>query len=359
MTYDYISYLASEIKDIAHRFEKELSLLEEERKKEKDKKKRGEIKDKINKKMEELESLLKNNGGGTSLLSAGMVDKVSAWWLNDELPRREEVRNAYLNIVKHYQPTFPEKLKGLFCPPGFSNLPASDWLGFEITFTLKRPWFSRDDRAFHLLDNPLRKDRVFGVPFMPAASWKGLLRWACRMQTGFLERLETSGGKREGWKDVIVHLFGHEKGEMEHKNFRQGALVFYPTWFEKIDFELINPHSRERRAGTQPLYYEVVPKDRKKDTKEDTKGKLYLLYAPLPGAGNTDGVQRSRAIEMLLKAVEALLTVYGISAKRTAGWGTAVIDHWQAYRKGSRPLPGDSLEKFLQALEEEKWLQER
>jgi len=290
--------------------------------------------------------------GDASDLVSGFVDYCTLRDALSEMNDDKKQRNKQKNQIRQKYIDFVKKVNNIkkCWEPQIDNLPASDWLGFEITFTLKRPWFSRDDRAFHLLDNPLRKDRVFGVPFMPAASWKGLLRWACRMQAGFLEHLKTSDGKREGWKDEpwIVHLFGHEKGEMEHKNFRQGALVFYPTWFDKIDFELINPHSRERRAGTQPLYYEVVP--------AETKGKLYLLYAPLPGVESPDEVQRSRAIVMLLKAIEALLTVYGISAKRTAGWGTAVINHWQAYRKDSRPLPGDSLEKFLKALEHEKWL---
>lgn len=53
-----------------------------------------------------------------------------------------------------------------------------------------------------------------------------------------------------------MHLFGNEKGEGEE--FSRGALVFYPTWFDKIGFEVINPHNRARRAGTQPIYYEVV-----------------------------------------------------------------------------------------------------
>jgi CRISPR-associated protein Cmr2 len=39
-------------------------------------------------------------------------------------------------------------------------------------------------------------------------------------------------------------------------------------------------------------------------------------------------------IPKLLEAIEALLTTYGISAKRTVGWGTAKITEWKAYRKG-------------------------
>lgn len=49
---------------------------------------------------------------------------------------------------------------------------------------------------------------------------------------------------------------------------------------------MINPHSRARRAGTQPIYYEVVP--------AKTKALLNLLYAPLPGAAARDEVDSSK-----------------------------------------------------------------
>lgn len=129
-----------------------------------------------------------------------------------------------------------------------------------------------------------------------------------------------------------VHLFGNEKGE--NKDFFQGALVFYPTWFNKIGFEVINPHSRERRAGTQPIYYEVVP--------PQACGTLYLLYAPWPGMKEPKGLDRKQAIQNLLEAIEQLLTIYGISAKRTVGWGTAKIKLWKAYRKGNGQVSAES-----------------
>jgi CRISPR-associated protein Cmr2 len=152
---------------------------------------------------------------------------------------------------------------------------------------------------------------------MSAASWKGLLRWACRMQAGLQEHLQRHGGKMDDWRDPdwIVHLFGNEKGEKE--DFRRGALAFYPTWFNKVGFEVINPHSRKTRAGTQPILYEVVP--------PDTEGVLRLLYAPLPGYGGRGTAERIDALQKLLDAAEQLLTVYGFSAKRTAGWGIAEV----------------------------------
>ncbi|MCL4509267.1 MAG: RAMP superfamily CRISPR-associated protein [Chloroflexi bacterium] len=222
--------------------------------------------------------------------------------------------------------------------PRFDRLLDDSWIGFEVKFTFQTPWYSKDDRPFHVLDNPVRKDRVFGVPYMAAASWKGLLRWACRMQSGLLDHLANHNGKLDGWQDPgwIVHLFGNEKGETE--DFQRGALVFYPTWFSKIGYEVINPHSRVTRAGTQPIYYEVVP--------ANTPGTLCLLYAPLLGAVARDEVNPGATIGHLLDASEALLATYGISAKRTAGWGTARVDRWLARRNGQPPIQKTALADF-------------
>jgi CRISPR-associated protein Cmr2 len=209
-----------------------------------------------------------------------------------------------------------------------------------VGFELLTPWYSKDDRVFHVMDNPVRKDRVFGVPYMAASSWKGLLRWACRMQAGLREHLRENDGKIEGWRDPdwILHLFGNEKGEEE--DFHRGALVFYPTWFDKIGFEVINPHSRERRAGTQPIYYEVVP--------IGTNGTLSLLYAPWPRM--KPEANPGEVIPKLLEAIETLLTTYGISAKRTVGWGTAKITEWKAYRKGQAPVQAGTREELWKAI---------
>src|SRR5690606_6483405 len=133
-----------------------------------------------------------------------------------------------------------------------------DWLEISVTFELRAPWFSKDDLPFHVLDNPVHRDHVFGAPFMPASSWKGLLRWAARMKTGLLAHFEANGNTRKGWNDSaeVVHLFGHEREEAER--FQRGALAFRPTWFNKVGFEVINPHDRATKAGTQPILYEVV-----------------------------------------------------------------------------------------------------
>jgi len=263
--------------------------------------------------------------------ASGFVDGCTVWSCQDK-PQRQRAQDPKNEARQCYMARAAE-LENIQLPadlmvaPDFSRLPHSSWFGIEVSFTLETPWYSKDDRPFRVLDNPVRKDRVFGVPYMSAASWKGLLRWACRMQAGLPGHLETHGMKMDDWKepDWIVHLFGNEKREGEH--FRHGALVFYPTWFDKVGFEVINPHSRARRAGTQPIYYEVVPAGR--------PGILRLLYAPLCRETGCLWVSRVEAMGGLIDAIESLLGTYGISAKRTSGWGAVRIDKWTGFLKAS------------------------
>ncbi|MBC7262391.1 MAG: hypothetical protein H5T63_10300 [Chloroflexi bacterium] len=291
-------------------------------------------------------------------LAGGFVDHVTKCFLEAELRRLEAERNNDRNgrrqaeseksqLRQSYRRRIPARFPVKLYPGlrvNFSVLPSSSWLGLQVDFELLTPWYSRDDRVFHLLDNPVRKERMFGVPFMGASSWKGLLRWACRMKANLREHLEKHKGTLEGWRDPdwILHLFGNEKGE--EKNFHQGALVFYPTWFDKIGFEVINPHSRERRAGTQPIYYEVVP--------PGAKGTLSLLYAPWPGMKLS--ANPVEILPQLLKAIEDLLTTYGISAKRTVGWGTARVEKWRAFHKTGGTVEKNGREELWQKVQ--TWL---
>jgi CRISPR-associated protein Cmr2 len=249
---------------------------------------------------------------------------------------KNEARRCYTEQAQTLTLQLPSELELERWPP---KLLHDSWIAFAVEFELVTPWYSRDDRLFHVLDNPVRKDRVFGVPYMAAASWKGMLRWAMGMTMRLIgpDAIE-DGQKRQEAEDVIDHLFGNKKGEKI--DFGQGALVFYPTWFDKIGFEVINPHSRERRAGTQPIYYEVVPGRRPKNGDSDTyeeggKGALHLLYAPWPGMKRAG--KAGEMLGKLLEAIDTLLKNYGISAKRSVGWGTAEIKGWQAWRKGTAP----------------------
>ncbi|MGC8876852.1 RAMP superfamily CRISPR-associated protein [Thermus sp.] len=352
--FDYLLSIVEWVEGEVRSYDQKLSILEKQLKEsQKDKEKTRKIQDQIKQVKQNLRRIWTQGIEGDTRIMR-VVDGVTIWWLK-ELPRKEDARSeVYMPLTQDVTYTI-KVCNDLDFRPEFSKLPSSHQIALQVDFELLTPWYSKDDRVFHLLDNPVRKDRVFGVPFMAASSWKGLLRWTCRMQAGLREHLQKHK-TMDGWHDPdwILHLFGNEKGEDEE--FSRGALVLYPTWFDRIGFEVINPHSRERRAGTKPIYYEVVPGRRPKknpgEYAEGGKGTLSLLYAPWPGMEFS--ADPKEALPKLLKALEDLLTIYGISAKRTVGWGTARIMRWRAFHKTWGKAEMDTREGIWQ--EVQTWL---
>jgi len=238
--------------------------------------------------------------------------------------------------------------------PDLSLLPSGSWF-LQFTFTLAKPWMSKDDDPFYVSAsvNPLRKDKVFKVPFMAAASWKGLLRWTL-MHIRLAQKKDSLSLERfAAERFVQTLLFGDGQGEepgqakgfarylddlnpqarAEYENLlrqyynvksddplphHSGRLYFYPTFFDQIDVEVINPHSRETRAGKQPIYLECVP--------QGAKGTFSLLYVPFDCINQDEDKTRQQALEDLQRVAEglhAMFLTYGFSAKRTSGYGVA------------------------------------
>ncbi|HXF93536.1 MAG TPA: RAMP superfamily CRISPR-associated protein [Nitrospiraceae bacterium] len=240
-------------------------------------------------------------------------------------------------------------------PNLINTMPLGSWF-LQFTFTLAKPWMSKDDAPFYVAEsvNPVRKDKVFKVPTMSAASWKGLLRWTAMHVRLALKKDEPSDEDFAAERFRQTLLFGDEKGEEpgQTKDFaayldgskpsarelyvrkvkeyflgdanakdmphHSGRLSFYPTFFDLIDVEVINPHSRGTKAGTHPIYLECVP--------AGAKGTFSLLYVPFDLIGKPENEVKAQAKEDLLRvaeAVSAMMLTYGFSAKRTSGYGTA------------------------------------
>jgi CRISPR-associated protein Cmr2 len=179
----------------------------------------------------------------------------------------------------------------------------------SIEFTLQKPFISKDDEGFYIHDNPVSKEKVFKIPYIRTSSWKGNLRWAFGKANGPHEDDER-----------ILRIFGNKKGEEAPENLRKGRLYVYPTFFDQISLDIINPHDRITKTGKNPITLEVVPKGR--------RGYLHLLYMPYDKIGEDDKEIKEEIetdLLFLCKAVGALLTEYGMSAKRTSGYGVAQI----------------------------------
>jgi CRISPR-associated protein Cmr2 len=254
----------------------------------------------------------------------------------------------------------------------FQQLPLGSWF-LQFEFTLVKPWISKDDDPFYVADsvNPVRKDKVFKVPMMAASGWKGLLRWTAMYTRLAIKKHELSIEEFAQERFIQTLLFGDEKGEepgskkdfakyvnglkpeaQEHYErivgeyyhlspndalpHHKGRLMFYATFFDSIDVEVINPHSRKTRAGTHPIYLECVP--------VGGKGTFSLLYLPFDLIGRNDWddakikEQASNDLKLATEAVMEMMLTYGFSAKRTSGYGTAedvitgkvetIVDEW-------------------------------
>ena len=237
----------------------------------------------------------------------------------------------------------------------------------QIHFTLKKPYLSKDDDNFYIIDNPIVKDKVFKLPMVRPTMWKGALRFAAIkvFEDWIYEKLNKSKIDKETvFKERarIVRLFGSEKGSQEdylgrlcllairgslptgeklkeeikkiNKEFekwlidkkyiskevpsRSGRLFFYPTFFEEISLDVITPLSRETKTPVRgPIYFETVP--------EGSKGTFRLLYYPfdLIARGELDEIEREMKedLNFLSKALRKMFYEIGFSAKKTSGYG--------------------------------------
>lgn len=107
----------------------------------------------------------------------------------------------------------------------------------------------------------------------------------------------------------------------------KGRAIFYPTYFDKISLEVINPHDRGKRAGKLPIFYEVVP--------AESKGILQIVYIPFDLSTNKDEIKSD--INYLMRAIERL-AIKGIGAKTKLSWGTFRLDSKYYYIKNQNGI---------------------
>lgn len=220
-------------------------------------------------------------------------------------------QGGYAFWLRNKAPDFFSKqrhmLRALGCEqleaPDFTLLPPQTCF-FHFTFTLRRPYMSKDDTDLHILDHPVKKEHLFKLPYVAASQWKGSLRSA-------LWRL----GHQED-NQIVVRLFGHAR---EGEEGQAGRLYFYPTFFEQIALEVINPHDRETGVGERgPILMECVP--------AGAKGIFSLLYIPFnifSRHKHEEYYQVADDLMLVAEGLQAMFTVFGFGAKTGSGYGLA------------------------------------
>lgn len=189
-----------------------------------------------------------------------------------------------------------------------SVLPAYSFV-IQLAFRLAQPYISRDEQDFYIIDNPVRKDKIFSLPYVASTSWKGSLRSAF-WYLGYRENNE-----------VVHRLFGNEKGTEGSGDFQAGRLRFFPTFFTWKSLEIINPQDRKLRAGTNPILFESVP--------EGSEGIFTLLYVPFDRIGEDEKETRNQLagdLASVTQGIQAMFRTHGFGAKTSSGFGLARED---------------------------------
>jgi len=177
----------------------------------------------------------------------------------------------------------------------------------KISFTLKKPYTSKDEGEFHIIDgrifeNPIVRDKFTSLPMVRPSTWKGHLRFAARMVEW----------DKENKDKIIRRLFGNESGD---DNVLKGRLYFFPTFFEEEPKrDVITPLKRETRTPARgPIPTEVM--------KSGAKGEFHLLYIPYPRGKEFKEGEFKEDLEFLAKALKLMFYTYGFSAKKSSGFG--------------------------------------
>lgn len=231
-------------------------------------------------------------------------------------------------------------------------LPEYSWC-LTFKFRLAKPYLSQDNVSFYIIDNPLRKDKVFKVPMIAPSQWKGALRSITiqhlihesekRSKEPFAERRyrltllfgDEKGAEGEHTKGIVKFLdeqntdaktvyeqtlkrhFGID-GDNKSLPNHAGRLRFYPAFFTQIGLEIINPHDKVRKVGSNPIYFECVP--------AGAESSFTLFYVPFDLIGRAETEIQAHVAEDLCIVADGLsdmFTLYGFGAKTSSGYGVA------------------------------------
>lgn len=213
---------------------------------------------------------------------------------------------------------------GAFKPLSLAALPMGSAV-WSLTFELLTPLLSADDDPFYLFDNPLRKDHVYGVPYLSAAAVKGLAADAYQRSfpgdTPWRERGKTDPERTLHFRSRDGHagrLFGVASDDQQADSLR-GRLHFSPLWLEWVQYLVMNPMDHNKGVGTIPIQFEAAAPctDKNKPVHINLHG---FYFNPLD-AENPDAATGRADLARFIAALGYWWPVLGLGAKRLAGYG--------------------------------------
>jgi CRISPR-associated protein Cmr2 len=190
-----------------------------------------------------------------------------------------------------------------------------------LEFTLCTPLLSQDDDPFYLFDNPVRKDHIFGMPYLSAAAVKGLSVDAYQRAFPSMMGVELDKNRKaierlRGYRAQDSHslrLFGIDDDGGHRDTCYTGRLHFSPIWFKEVQFLVMNQKDDETAIGTLPIQFEVMAPNQ--------KSILEVIYFNPYGVPHSDETTVREDLARWLAAVAVWWRNLGLGAKRLAGYG--------------------------------------
>lgn len=188
---------------------------------------------------------------------------------------------------------WPEPLS--FPGPGAESPFLRRGLSIELRWNLQSPFFSRSESEFDAVDNPIARDSLSQLPILRASGAKGMLRHVFKQ---FAE------------PELEAGLFGElNRDASDEISASAGSLVVGDVLFDRVASDVFSPHDRTFAVVDHPVFFEVVPAG------ANARWGLQLT--------RLDPETGPRELELLLRAIADLLLLYGMSAKRSSGYGMA------------------------------------
>jgi len=180
----------------------------------------------------------------------------------------------------------------------------------RISFTLKKPYTSKDEGEYHIINNkisynPIVRDKFTKSPMIRPTTWKGNLRHVSKLILTMQQNNETK-------EKIIERLFGSDPEKKEQQ--LKGKLYFFPTLFKSdTNREIITPLSRYSRIPKRgSIDIEVMKKGK--------KGTFHILYLAYQDSKDSKE-ETKKELLFLVEALKLMFYTYGFSAKKSSGFG--------------------------------------
>lgn len=196
--------------------------------------------------------------------------------------------------------------------------PFSRSVAVLIKWKLATPFHSRSESFFEPIDNPLVRDKLTNRALLRSTGIKGMLR-------AIIEANQ---------HDIAEMLMGAKSDNQENAN--AARIIMGDVLFDaKYIMDVFSPHHRQKRVANLPISFEVVP--------ENTNAEFGFYLYEL----NKNEIDFKQYLKIIFESMRDLLTLYGMSAKRTADYGLAKPDKIEIFVKPGKAIniPEDS--KFI------------